>query len=471
MAFGKIKIGKSWHNRLFVKAYIEDSASWRLLTEAEWNVLHDHAQKLFAEEKAEVGRLYEVYHTKLNDLSCKREDHEVSLREYEQADGALMEKKREWFDAQKVLVHERNAQQLRERYEAGLVSLCPYFHSVWWALLWYVILIPAGRATNRKMSQLGDILGSITGSFGGFIVNKIETAIEKGLYFGGKMSMRFYLRFQNPIDNSVAIATKVGTAVSKVVVMLGAVAIILALLFSAGKWAVDSVNEWRVESAREERQAKETEKWNLEQEARVIRQAAEFQRLAKEEAEKWQAGAAAREAKQLEDTKLRAEKERLEALERQQFLRDNPDIAAQERAEAEQKVQKKRETDAKWAEMNALEAQREEIQTRFEVVNKEVDFRRTLLMGDLALGGAALLILIGFFTVRFVIPFGKRVHARMVKTSFVIRTNTFAKSSARRVKTFGMGIKDTAILVGQFLRASYRGICPYIEFEKTDQDR
>ena len=475
MAFGKIRIGgKSWHNKLFVQAYITDRASWKYLTEAEGYGLHARARDIFAEDRAAIDQLYATYRAKLADLACTPEDHKTSLDEWQQAEIVLKEKRNAWFDAEAIIVHEQNAEHLRVRYEAGLVSLCPYFHSVWWALLWYVCLIPAGCALNRKMTQLGDILGSVSGSFGEFVVDKIMKVatfigkiVGKGEELMGRLVMRFYLCFQSPIDKSVTVAAKATSAVSKAFAMLGAMAIVMALLFSAGHWAVNSVQEWRAESARAERQAKETAEWNKAQEVRAQLQSIENQR---EEA-RWQAGTIAREAKRIEDAKLRAENARLEALEHQQFLRDNPEFAEQERVAAEEKAKKKLASDAYWAEQDARQAQHAEMERRMEPVIKEIEFRTTLLHYDLALASVALLILLGFITIRFVIPAGKRAHARVMQTSFVIRTIKFARNLAQRIKALGAGIRDTAILVGQFLRASYRGICPYIEFEKPDQDR
>ena len=457
--FGRLQINPETSNaRFYLRAYgdPEVRASWKDLTVDEADDIHTRRTKYF--EKFERV-LVSLIHT-ANGVE------DPAYRETILAKHARMRKKLNdrlvaWWKFEANIIHAKNAAEARKRFEEGRLSLCPYFHSLWYAMLWLNVLIPTGK----KLARANAAFWKMAGKKGEWAFEKTSTIVKWTWH-------QLVARPFNAVDNAVGKflenhKTAVETC-SKIVTGLSAVigvSVFLAGLWFGGAFVVGNVQSWRAEQAAIEQQNARNAEYerNLLEEYRANLKkqqklnAAEELRLAPIRAAKQLA-----EAKEAEELRLAREAEQKEALaDKLLYEKEHPEeVAAQRKAEAEE------------AEHRAYNNSIWEIRVRMDGVKQGIRERQQnigVLIGIAKFIGAILLStgiwLLGAFT----LDFAALRWQRFTQTELFVRMNTWRAKKAAQIHAIGVVIKETWQLIVQFAKASYRGICPLIEFKKPDE--
>ncbi len=429
LTFGKLAIDlNSWHAQFYLRAYVHERASWKGLTDAE-------IADLYAREKAKFG------------------DIENS----------------DWWDEEVVLIHARNAEETLKRFNAGQISLCPYFHSLWLAALCLKILLPsanmivsAGNQIKRAGIAFADLMGVARAK-----AFKIATVpLKRLLAFAEKAFEMVIIPLYAFGRTLKALRAKHETLVHNV--QIGA-SVVASILFLAVMAVTVIGTTWMAivmwdDIRTEQQERKETEVYNemlskqrqkqrdRAEQKRLEFKAAEEKRLAERRLAEELAWKQDFEAKRLQreaaEKKLRDEHEL--------YLKENPEAMAAELVRREQEAYQQN----LWT-----------IRDRFDDLRGEVLRREQLVNNVLAIGIiiAAIALFIGMYLAR--------AHADSVlqwtatnipKMSFYQRLTAWRKKMVIRISAIGVAVMETLRLFWQFACASYRGICPYIEFKKPD---
>jgi hypothetical protein len=153
---GKITMDQSsWHAKLYREAYIQNRAAWLGISFSDrqnlinQNVDNQGYKELCAENEKE--------HAQMEGLSG-----EVLWKAQRIADSNWRKGFSAWLSPLVESFQARKGEELRERFEAGQISLCPYFHSVWFALLFYRVKPAIGRWWK---AHAGKIFGTMIALF------------------------------------------------------------------------------------------------------------------------------------------------------------------------------------------------------------------------------------------------------------------------------------------------------------------
>jgi hypothetical protein len=410
-----------------------------------------------------------------------------------------------------------HAQELRTRFDAGQISLCPYFHMVWWALLIYVVVNPAIDHVVKQLNKSTAVITSftewcrngidhffdalirVTGSFGAFVANMCASfgrLVAKPFRMIARHIWMWRDRNELAIQHAIEVSKPMLLEVGKGLFVLGYV----LLVSSAAVKAIDYIEEGQRVSAN-----KQAVQERLDEDNRrfVALQQADF---------------AAREKLWQQEQQWLAEQNRKKELARVVMLKAHPEIAEAEVkaiAETQKWIRQEREiaeqNNAKRARMLAnKELMNEgihhgcvnwdyiwpneytfgttenfacEISVRMNKVHESVAELKAIHKTAVEYVTYYVCFVLFVLFLKYGYPRIRRFYAYLVDQQletergcaqvwFLIQVAEFTVGWMQRVdkqvRWIMTVIGDVATLVGHFLVASYRGICPYIEFEASE---
>lgn len=147
-----------WPARLYLRAYADERESWLGVSWSAQVEIDKRAAERFPEVAAWVA--LEERRRKLYSEGGDWRQHSDAEREefgrWRAAAEVVAKAVRDpWTKEQYAHWHAERSREIRERFEAGRQSLCPFFWSVVIAVVFYLCLIPAKRAIGRVLTAVG----------------------------------------------------------------------------------------------------------------------------------------------------------------------------------------------------------------------------------------------------------------------------------------------------------------------------